>query len=254
MSVAQRMSTSFVGLLVCGLVAGACDDKKAGENASPSASASVSAAPVATTPPAAPRPPIVSLDDNAITMQGDRIDFTGDVKGKLTAALVGNPKVAGEMIELQALRDAKVPRVEIAIASIKAAKAKGITIKTATRELSTVGQIDVVFEHAAPPACTVVGMVGKDSSIMVWPMGGGTAQRFTHGMAGPDLTLGSEGMRKASAGCESNLYYVSGDDSVKWGLVFDLALAAKGGEGGTMRATQPMVLTEAPVAGRKVTE
>ncbi len=245
--------TSHVVVLVaCAFVVNACDDKKTDDKPAVPASASVATTP-STTPPPLARPPLVSLDDNAVTVQGDKIDFTGDAKGKLTASLSGNARVANEMIELQALRDAKVPRVQIAIAAIKAAKAKGVTIKTATRELSTLGQIEVVFDHAPAAACSVIGMVGKDSSIMVWPVGGGTAQRFTHGMAGPDLTLGSEGMRKAAATCDSNLYFVAGDDSIKWGLVFDLALAATG-DAGVMRATQVVVLTETPVPGRKVTQ
>ncbi len=254
LSPVRRERSRKAALVACMLVAIACDDKKTEDNPAASASASVAVTPSATPPPAPARPPLLSLDDSAVTVQGDKIDFTGDAKGKLTAALLGNPRVAHEMIELQAIRDAKVARVQIVISAIKAAKAKGVTLKTATRELSTLGQIDIVFDHAPAPACSVVGLVGKDSSIMVWSIGGGTAQRFTRGMAGPDLTLGSAGMRKAAASCDSNFYFVAGDDSVKWGLVFDLALAALTGDAGTMRAVQAVVLTETPVAGRKVAD
>ncbi len=236
----------------------ACDDKKTEDK--PAASASASVAPIATpTPPPSPRPPIVSVEadpktDGVINIQGERIEFSGDVKGKLTTSLTSNPIVFNSMIEVQAARNTTMPHLEIVIASLKAAKAKGATIKTAMRDLATLGQLEIVFDHATPAACSVVAMIGKDSSIMVWPFGGGTGQRFSHGMAGPDLTLGSEGMRKASAACESNIFFVSGGDAVKWGLVFDLAIAAKDGDAGTMRATQVMVLTAPPVGGRKVSE
>lgn len=185
LSPVRRERSRKAALVACMLVAIACDDKKTEDDPAASASASVAVTPSATPPPAPARPPLLSLDDSAVTVQGDKIDFTGDAKGKLTAALLGNPRVAHEMIELQAIRDAKVPRVQIVISAIKAAKAKGVTLKTATRELSTLGQIDIVFDHAPAPACSVVGLVGKDSSIMVWSIGGGTAQRFTHGNGRP---------------------------------------------------------------------
>ena len=181
LSPVRRERSRKAALVACMLVAIACDDKKTEDNPAASASASVAVTPSATPPPAPARPPLLSLDDSAVTVQGDKIDFTGDAKGKLTAALLGNPRVAHEMIELQAIRDAKVARVQIVISAIKAAKAKGVTLKTATRELSTLGQIDIVFDHAPAPACSVVGLVGKDSSIMVWSIGGGTAQRFGAG-------------------------------------------------------------------------
>lgn len=245
----------FIGLVALGALG--CEDHSAAsvDAATASASATSTTAATASAAPPAPKPPIVSVDDNGASVAGERMDWVGDMKGKLTVALTGNPKVAGEVLTLEASRDAKVPRVTAVVAAMKAAKAKGATVKTANRDLATLGVLDLSFDHPAPAACSVIGMIGKDNAITVWAMGGGSATRHAHGMAGPDLTLGSENMRKLAASCDSPIYFVSGDDTIKWGLVFDLAIAARGGEAGAMRAVQVgLVTSETPVVGHKVSE
>ena len=232
------------------LAAVACDDKDSKSGAQPTATSAATSATVAPPPPPPPeKPPTVFVEDTAITVSGERIDATGDVKGRLMAVLAAKPKVAGEVIEVQAMRDVKYPKVAAAIAAIQGAKAKGAILKTAMRD-NALGELEV--DLGGPSACSPVGMIAKDSAILVWPAGGGTATRFTHGMAGPDMTLGSDGMRKVGASCDSKTFVVAGDDSVKWGLVFDLAMATKTSEAGPPRQTVAALPVDPAVPGKKL--
>jgi hypothetical protein len=51
---------------------------------------------------------------------------------------------------------------------------------------------------------------------------GGTAKRIFKGLAGPDMTLGTEAVSQVGARCESSDLVVGEDDAMTWGLVFDL--------------------------------
>lgn len=227
-------------------VLAACDDKETSKT-TPSATTATATSPPPPPPPE--KPPIVFVEEGGITVSGEKVDTTGDVKGKLAAILASKPKVAGETIEIQALRDVKYPRVAVTVAAIREAKAKAAVIKTALRD-GALGELPV--DLAAPAACSPVGMIAKDSAILVWPVAGGTATRYSHGMAGPDMTLGSDGMRKLGASCDSSTFVIAGDDSVKWGLVYDLAMAARSSEGGAPKQSQGFVPADAPVPGRKL--
>ncbi len=227
-----------------------CDEKPAAvADAAPEAAATTTV--TASTPPAPPKPPVVTVDDASIVVTGDKIDFSGgDTKGRITAMLVNKTLVSGQTLEVDALRDTTMAHFAIAADALRDAHVKGATIKTALRD-RTMGSIDVLFEHSVPAACAAVGMVAKDNSIDVWSYGGGANRRFTKGFAGPDMTRGSDGLRTIAAACDSTLYFVAADDSIKWGVVFDLALAAKSGD---FKPTSVVVVTKTPVPGKKVTE
>lgn len=237
-----------------------CDDKSASSpDKTPTAPASnvaplASSAPSATTPPPPPSPPQLAIYEGGASVGGERIDFTApDPKGRLATALAGKP-VAGEEIIVDAARANKTPQVALVFAALADAKAKSVHVRTPKRDRSNA---DITFALGAKrPDCTVVGYIGKDVSINVWPASGGTAQRYAKGMAGPDITLGSAGVRKQLATCDSPVWAVSSDDSVQWGLVVDLILGVMhpddgpppaGNHGGSVA-----LLTKPPVPGRKV--
>ncbi len=228
-----------------------CDDPKPGPGAT--SSAKPSAAPTVAPVVEAPTTTSVSMDDNAVTVNGTRIAFDGpDPRARIATELVGKPKIAGENVPLVALRNARAARVAIAVAALKDAKASGVVVRTQKRDNAT-GELPVGWADP-PPACSAVAMIAKDVSISVWTVGGVVARRFAKGMAGPDLTLGSEAFRKGASTCDSPIAYVAGDEGIQWGLVFDLALAAKeGGEGGAFRAQKVGLVLDPPVPGRKVT-
>jgi hypothetical protein len=114
------------------------------------------------------------------------------------------------------------------------------------------GTLAVALEHPVASSCAAVGMITKDNAINVWTYGGSVAQRFSHGFAGPDITLGSAALAKLANACDASTQFVAGDDSIKWGVVFDLALASSQTPG--FKPTSTVVLAKTPVPGRKVSE
>jgi hypothetical protein len=231
----------------------ACDEKK--ESAPPAPSAS--AAPKETAalgPPPVARPPLVSLDDTACYVGGDKVDFAApDPRGRLVATVGQKERVANEMLEVQASRDAKTPKVAMVLAVLEAAKAKGALVKTAGRD-GAQKTIELHFDHAPLAACSPAALIGKDGAIQVWPAGGGTGARFTRGMAGPDMTRGTAAVRKHAASCDSPAWAVGADDAVQWGLVFDLVqLSLEPTDAGKAPGATSLVIPEkAPSPGRKV--
>lgn len=230
-------------LLLALLLGSACEEKKpvVAEDAAAVSAATTSASAA----PEPPKPPVVTVDDSAFEVGGEKVDFSGDAKGRIVGALSSKPLVAGQTLEVDALRDTTMAHFSIAIAGLRDAKVKDATVKTAKRD-RTMGMLHVVFDHAATSSCAPVAMVAKDNAILVWPWSGAVAQRFTHGFAGPDITLGSAELIKQTNACGGSIDYVAGDDTIKWGVVFDLATAGN--------ATSTIVLTKPPVPGRKVTE
>jgi hypothetical protein len=244
-------------LVVFGAASGAACDKEPTKLDRIAEAAAAPPLPVSSTPrpPAAPMPPAISVDDAACTINGEEVLFmTSDAKDRITAILTGKPLVEGKMVTFEAAREAKTPRVAAVVSALRKAKAKGAIIHTSMRDRSQ-GELTVPFAHGAAADCTPVAMISKDGSIAVWGAAGGTAQKFVKGFAGPDLTLGTEGLRRASQSCASSSVWVLGaDDNITWGLTFDLAMRAKGdGEGGTpLHASEAVLATEPPVPGRKV--
>lgn len=240
------------------IVALGCDEKPTA--ALDAASASATPSVTASAPPPPPKPPIITLDDGAFVASGDKVDMSAaDAKGRIVAMLSNlnsapaarGPMITGETLEVDALRDTTMPRFMVAIDALHDAKAKSLVVKTAQRD-RTMGTLSVSLEHPVVAPCAAVAMVTKDNAINVWPYSGATAQRFSHGFAGPDITLGSAAFAKLANACEAPMDFVGGDDTIKWGVVFDLALAASQTAG--FRPTSTVVLTKTPVLGRKVTE
>lgn len=244
---------ALVFAVASAILALACDKEPTRlETLAKSAAVPASSPPPAEPKPAPSRPPLVTVEDAAVMIDGDRIDLSmPDVPGRLGAALSGK-KVAGETITVVAARDAKTPKVASAVAALDAAKAKGILVKTAKRDKTT-AEIPLALD-AKREGCATVGFIAKDGAINAWPASGATAARFSRGMAGPDITRGSEGIRKQMASCDAPSWFVSADDSVTWGLVVDLVTAVAEPEDGGAgpRARSVALLTKTPTPGRKI--
>jgi len=185
-------------------------------------------------------------------MVGDaRVDFAGpDVNGQIKAA-VSSKKIEGETINVIASKDAKASKVAQVTNAIAAAKPKAIVVKTPKRDKST-GEINVALA-AKREGCAAVGYIAKDSVISVWPASGAKAVTFSHGMAGPDMTRGSEGVRQAMSKCDAPYWFASADPEVKWGLVADLVFAVESPEdgGAPPKAHDVSILIKA-TPGRKI--
>jgi hypothetical protein len=244
--------TSFLALLT--VLSLACDNEP-NKAQTPAKSASATAATSAPPPPPpAPKALIVTVDDNAAMFDGDRVDFTSpDVKGRLGVGVSGK-KVAGETVSIVAARETKMPKVAQVIAAVAAAKPKGIVVKTMKRDRTTV-DLPIAL-GAKRDGCAAVGYVAKDSSSSSWPASGATATKYTKGMAGPDITRASDGVRKLVGACDATHFFVGADEGVTWGLVADLAIAVLDPEDGgaaTAKAKEVVVLSKA-TPGRKLEE
>lgn len=183
---------------------------------------------------------------------GDRVDFAApDVKGRLGTGVTGK-KVAGETVTIVAARETKMPKVGQVIAAVAAAKPKAIIVKTMKRDRTTVDL--PVAMSAKRDGCAAVGYVAKDSSSSSWPASGATATKYTKGMAGPDITRASDGMRKLASACDATHIFVSGDEGVTWGLVADLAIAVLEPEDGGAAAskTKEIAVVAKATPGRKL--
>ncbi len=244
-------------MAIAGAVFAACDkepsklDQIVEAAAAPPPPPPLVSAPLA---PPTPMAPAITVDETACTINGEEVLFMApDAKARILALLSGKPLVQGEVVAFDAAREAKTPRIEAVADALSKAKAKGARVRTPMRDTS-IGELLLTFAHGSPAGCAPVAMVARDGSIEVWSSGGGTAQKFVRGFAGPDLTLGTEGLRKASAACSSPVWLLGADDSIPWGLTFDLAMRARlDTEGGAaLRAPQVSLLTQAPVAGRRV--
>ncbi len=242
----------FLVLAVVGLVA--CDkDEPAAKPSASAAATSSTQAPTSSpgAPPAAPSKPQLAIDDTGASVASDRVDFAApDAKGRLGVALAGKP-VAGEELVLDAARTTKVQKVTTLFSALTAAKVKGVRVHTAKRD-GTQAELSFVLGTKLAD-CAGVGMIGKDLAIRAWSAGGGAGARFSKGMAGPDNTLGSAGIRKVIDKCDASAWGVTADDAITWGLLVDLALAVLSGEdAGPPKAKDLVLLPTSTVAGRKV--
>ncbi len=200
-----------------------------------------------------PTKPQLAVDDTAAFVAGERFDLAQpDPKGRLVAALSTRP-VAGETITLEAARDAKTPKVAIVMGALAAAKAKSVLVRTRKRDGVT-AEIPFVLLPKRE-GCSAVGYIAKDGAINAWTAGGTTAARFTRGMAGPDLTRGSEGVRKLIASCDSPSWTIATDDNVTWGLAIDLVLSVSNpDDGGTPPKAKDVSLAAKATPGQKVAD
>ena len=165
----------------------------------------------------------------------------------LVALLSAQPAVAGQSVDIVAMRNAKPSQVEGVVAALEAAHATGTAVKTETRDGAT-ARLPVAFTKTVPD-CATVGWIAKDAAIEVWPAGGGKARRVIRGLAGPDMTLGTEAMRAQAEGCSASQVAVGAEDSMNWGLVFDLGTSALTAPGARASA---VVLLTAAVPGKKL--
>jgi hypothetical protein len=143
---------------------------------------------------------------------------------KVLVFLRGAPKIQGTAVDLVALRGAKPSSVAQILDALQQAGAASAHVKTETRDGAT-QPLPVALVRSVPD-CTAVAFIGKTASIDVWPAGGGTAARVGRGLAGPDLTLGMDAVHKVTEGCQASQIAVGADDTMTWGLVFDLAMQA----------------------------
>lgn len=254
----MKVRAPVVVLMVAGMAV-ACD-KGPAATGGPEASATASVAAATTTgaapePPRAPTPsfagaeaPDIVVDPTNVSV-GNAHVATGEpgLAGKIAALVAGKPMIAGQMVSVVAMRNAKPSLVAMTLQALRGAKATGAVVKTEARDGST-QKLPVAFVTSVPD-CAVVAWIAKDAVTDVWPAGGGAVKRVGKGLAGPDMTLGLDAMRAAWNGCSASQIVVGADDSLPWGLVFDLGTSALQAPGA--RADSAVLVTSA-TPGRKL--
>jgi hypothetical protein len=239
-----------IGLLVCIALGTGCDSGSSGAAAPATVAPAAPPAPTMAVSPVAepPRAPEIILDASSVSIGTDRVS-TGEpgLAEKIAVFLTGRPAIADQGVDFVAMRNAKPSQVAMVAAALHRAKANAVTVKTDTRD-GTTQKLALSFATTVA-ACATVAWIAKDAAIDVWPAGGGTAKRIIKGMAGPDMTLGTEAVARQGAGCGAPELVVGADDRLTWGLVFDLATMSLTAPGA--RAFRALLVTGA-VPGKKL--
>ncbi len=234
------------------LASSGCDDdpKTLAKNAD--AASAASAAPTPTpTPPPAPKAPKIVIEPGTFTIDAERVSPTDpDPVGQIATLITGKPQIEGAVVEIDVKRAAKPSQMVTMIFALKKAKAKGVNARTENRD-KVMMPFTLTFAGPPQPDCAVVAYIAKDSKINVWTLGGGAAKTYSKGFAGPDMTLGTEGVRESIGHCDAPTLFVGADDAMNWGLVYDLATITKSGAS-TAKITQFALVPNTVVPGRKV--
>lgn len=183
-----------------------------------------------------------------MSVGNDRVPMSEQgLAGRIAVFLTGRPLIEGRTVDIVVMRNAKPSQVEAMLTALRTAKAIGATAKTDSREGPT-QKLPLSFATNLED-CTTVAWIAKDAAIDVWPAGGGRAKRIVRGLAGPDMTLGTDAVRAQWAGCSASQLVVGADETMTWGLVFDLATSALQAPGARANSA---VLVMSAVPGRKI--
>jgi hypothetical protein len=214
--------------------------------------AAASTPPQATTTPPAPEPPKapeIIVDSANVSVGTDRVPAGEQgLADKVAVFVTGRPAIAGQPVDFVAMRNAKPSQVAAVASALRRARASIVSVKTEGRDGTT--QKIALSSSTSGPDCTTVAWIAKDGAIDVWPVSGGTAKRIIKGMAGPDMTLGTEAVEKHAASCTAQELIVGAEDRFPWGLVFDLATQSLQSSGGHLGS---VILVTNATPGRKTT-
>jgi biopolymer transport protein ExbD len=240
-----------IGLLAVSTWGLGCDDKPAVPKPQETPAAATTTAP-------APKPPPDPLADLTVDelgpfLQTHRVDMAAKDAEEKLKAIVGGLPVKQKVVPLSATRNAKTQYVGAVARALGEAGALEIDVKTPDRTgaQTVLKLVPQQVVSASTPDCSVVAMVKKDNTSAVWHLKGGTAAKFSKGLAGPDMSMTYDGMKEQMAPCSSTSWFLAGEENVIWGLVFDLGqIVAKADP--PPKATSAVFLDEAPIAGRPV--
>ena len=236
--------------LVILILGSACDEKSVPPQAQEAGAAAVATTSSAAQPEA-PRAPDILIDASTVAIGTDHV-ATGELglADKVAVFLTGRPAIEGHTVSLVAMRPAKPSSVVAVVSALRKAKATGAVVHTEARD-NTTKDLPLSFATSSFD-CAAVAWIAKDASIDVWPAGGGTPKRVIKGLAGPDMTLGTEAIMKQAGACNANELFLGADDVLTWGLVFDLGTSALGSPGA--RASAAVLMRDANLGRKPVIE
>jgi hypothetical protein len=246
----MRKVVTSASCAVLSVLAVACDTAGDHPETRATAATTTAAAQVTTVVPPAPdlRPPDIIVDPGYVSVGTDRVPTSEQgLADKVSVFVNGRPMIEGRTVDVVAMRNARPSQVAAVVLAVRRAKAAGAAVKTEARD-NTTQRLPLSFDTTLQP-CTTIAWIAKDGAIDVWPASGARAKRIIKGLAGPDMTLGTEAVRDVGARCDSPEIVVGADDALTWGLVFDLATMALKAPGA--RITTAILVTTA-VPGRKL--
>jgi biopolymer transport protein ExbD len=210
--------------------------------------------PPITEPPKPKGPP-----EFTVSAEGPKVGWTyvlldkPDGKQKLAQAIGENAEyVSGKEVPLRTDRNAKLAHVGEMIRALAQGGASSVVVSTETRpEFPKTVKFASLASGKSAPACSVVAKVLTERRNAVWTLKGGTAVKSPKGLAGPDMAMTQDSLEAAARRCkDSDTVFVSADEDVEWGLVYDLAAATQKLEKATLGRV--VLIEPAPVAGRPV--
>ena len=194
-----------------------------------------------------------------VSAEGPKVGYTyilldkAEGKQKLADEITANSAfVSGKDVALRVDRQSKLPIVSEMMQALATGGATSITVSTDTRPEypKTVKFLPAAAGKSAP-ACSVVAKVLTERRNAVWSLKGGTAMRSPKGLAGPDMAMTADSLQASANRCKnSDFVFVSADDDVEWGLVYDLSAATQTLE--KSKLGNVVLIEPAPVAGRPV--
>jgi biopolymer transport protein ExbD len=238
-------------VLVSGSIAG-CDSKPK-TNPFETKKDTITPPPI-TEPPKPKGPPELT-----VSAEGPKVGWTyillekPDGKQKLAQEIGANAEhVSGKDVPLRVDRNAKLAHVGEMVSALAAAGAASIVVSTDTRpEFPKMVKFASLASAKSAPACSVVAKVLSERRNAVWALKGGTAVKSPKGLAGPDMAMTQDSLEAAARRCkDSDTVFISADEDVEWGLVYDLAAATQKLE--KARLGRVVLVEPAPVAGRPV--
>lgn len=247
----QRLGLGVFFVLVAASLSG-CDSKPK-TNPFEKKTDTVQPPPI-TEPPKPKGPPELT-----VSAEGPKVGWTyilldkPDGKQKLAQAIGENAEyVSGKEVALRVDRNAKLAHVGEMVRALAQGGAASVVVSTETRPEfpKTVKFVSLASAKSAP-ACSVVAKVLTERRNAVWSLKGGTAVKSPKGLAGPDMAMTQDSLEAAARRCkDSDTVFVSADEDVEWGLVYDLAAATQKLEKATLGRV--VLIEPAPVAGRPV--
>lgn len=210
-------------------------------------------------PPIKEAPKLQGPPEFVVGNDGPKIGWTyilidkPDGKQKLADEIEKNKQfVSGTSVKLRADRQAKLLHVAAMLDALANGGATDVVVTTETR---TEFPKSVAFAPKSAgksaASCSVVAKVLSERRNAVWSLKGGTAVRSPKGLAGPDMAMTEDSVAAAANRCkESQTVFVSGDEDVEWGLVYDLAAATQSLE--KAKFAKVVLLVPPPTAGRPV--
>ncbi len=250
----RRSITLPAFALLCGaFISLGCDDPPPKKNPFAAPSDTVKPPPIDSVPK--PKGPT----EFSVTSDGPKVGFSPiliekkDGKDRLAKALEEEKEhVDGKDVPLAVDRKAKLDWVMAMFEGLTKLGASHIVVKTETRpKFHATLSFTPQAKLTNPPACSVVAVVLKDRGTAVWKLSGGTATKRSKGFAGPDLSMTGETIEKRAGACkDSTNIFLSADEGIEWGLVYDIGASTKDLE--KVKLDTFILLQQRPVAGHKV--